>query len=80
MIFEAETQATANKKKKRLDVWDEDDNIYIGYIRGAVGVTNVSIKVTERRLTWFGHVRRRPLEHACRLIMDTGKKKKRKID
>ena len=72
MIFEAETQATTNKKKKILDVWDEDDNNNIYYIRGAGGVTNVSSKVTERRLTWLGHVRRRPLEHACIKITTIG--------
>ena len=37
------------------------DEIKNEYIRGAIGVANISGKVTERR---FGQVRRRPLEQA----------------
>ena len=40
------------------------------HIRGAVGVANISGKVTERRLKLFGHVRRRPLEHNRMQITD----------
>ena len=41
-------------------------------------MTNISSKVTERRLKWFGHVQRHPLEHACRQIMDMKPPGKRK--
>ena len=51
--------------------------------RGVVGVAIISSKVTERRLKLFGHVKRRPLEHACGQIMDTkppGSKTKDEVD
>ena len=38
-----------------------NDNIKNEYIRGAIGVADVSIKVTERRLNGWGIIRRRPL-------------------
>ena len=47
----------------------QKDKIRNEYIRRAVGVANTSGKVTESRLMWFGCLRRRPGEHACRQIM-----------
>ena len=43
-----------------------------------IDANNISNKVTERRLKWFGHVQRRPLEHACRQIIDMKPAGKRK--
>ena len=69
MIYGAETWATT-KKEKRLEVYEmrllrrmlrgvtRKDKIKNEYIRGVVGVANISGKVTERLLNWFRHVRR----------------------
>ena len=59
------------------------DEIRNEYMRGVVGVAIISSRVTERRLKLFGHVKRRPHEHACRQIMDTkppGSKTKDEVD
>ena len=45
------------------------DKIRNEYTRGAIGVAIISSKMTERQLKWFGHVKRRQIEHACGQII-----------
>lgn len=40
------------------------------YIRGTVKVVEMSKKIQQRRLQWFGHVMRREDDHVCRRVMD----------
>ena len=71
---------TTKKEKRRLDVnemrtlrWmcgvTRRIQIRKEHMRGAVGVTHISGRLAEIRLTWFGHVTIRLLEHACRQII-----------
>ena len=68
MQAQTATLDTSKREEKRLSVnemrvlrWmcgvTQKDKIRNKYIRGAVGVVNISRKVTERR-KWLGHVKR----------------------
>ena len=46
------------------------DRIRNVYIRGTTKVTEVSKKIQEARLRWFGHVRRRDKNYIGRRIME----------
>ena len=39
-------------------------------------MVQASKKITEKRLKWYGHVRRMKEEHIVRRMLDTGEKKK----
>ena len=45
------------------------DKIRNGHIRGTTRVAQVSKKITERRLNWYGHVMRRDNEHILRKVL-----------
>ena len=81
IIYGVDRQATTMNDEKGLCKWNEDVEMERQYqpywMRWAVGVANISCTVTERRLKWSGHVRRRPLEDACRQIMDMKPPRKR---
>jgi len=70
MIYEAETWTMKKVYEKRLDVaemrmlrWNWGvtrlDRIWNEVIRSKMKATEVSKKIQERRLQWFGHVERR---------------------
>ena len=46
------------------------DRVRNNFIRGTVKVTEVSKKVQEARLGWYGHVMRRDWQHVAREVMD----------
>ena len=55
------------------------DNIRTEHVRGSVKVTPVTKKVTEKRLKWYGHVKRRDEGHVIRRMLDarvTGKRRR----
>ena len=46
------------------------DNIRTERIRGTTRVVKASKKITEKRLTWYGHVRRMKDAHRVRRMLD----------
>ena len=46
------------------------DNIRNEHIRGTTRVVHTSKKITEKRLKWYGHVRRMKEEHIVRRMLD----------
>ena len=46
------------------------DKIRNEYIRGTTRVAQASNKITEKRLKWYGHVRRMKEEHIVRRMLD----------
>ena len=46
------------------------DRIKNDFIRGTVKVTEISKKLQERRLQWFGHVMRREEDSVCKRTMN----------
>ena len=80
MLYGAETWATKKNQEKRLDVaemkmlrWTSGvtklDRIRNERIRGTIKVTEISKKIQERRLQWYGHVRRREEEYVGKRVM-----------
>ena len=56
------------------------DNIRNVHIRGTTRVVQASKKITEKRLKWYGHVRRMKEGHIVRIMLDVdipGKRKER---
>ena len=56
------------------------DKIRNEHIRGTTRVVQASKKITEKRLKWYGHVRRMKEEHIVRRMLDVDipmEKKKR---
>ena len=46
------------------------DTIRNEHIRGTTRVVQASKKISEKRLKWYGHVRRRKEEHIVRRMLD----------
>ena len=46
------------------------DKIRNEHIRGTTRVVQASKKITEKRLNWYGHVRRKKVEHIVRRMLD----------
>ena len=81
MLYGAETCATTRGQEARLEVngirmlrWmcgvTRRDNVRNEHIRGTTRVVQASKKITEKRLKWYGHVRRMKEEHIVRRILD----------
>lgn len=81
LLYGAETWALKNGQEKKLgvtemrmlkgDVWsDEGDRIRNDRIRGTVKVVEASMKAQERRLQWFGHVKRREEDYVGMRVME----------
>ena len=49
------------------------DKIRNEHIRGTTRVVQASKKITEKRLKWYGHVRRTKEEHIVRRMLDVDK-------
>lgn len=99
MMYGAETWPLKKMQERRLDVAEmrmlrfmcgvtRMDKIRNERIRGTVKVTEVSRKVQERRLQWYGHVMRREEDYVGRRVMEMevqgrrsrGRPKRRWID
>ena len=81
MVYGAETWPVKKAQERKLEVAEmrmlrwmcgvtRRDKIRNEYIRGTVKVVEVSKKIQQRRLQWFGHVMRREDDHVCRRVMD----------
>ena len=92
MMYGAETWAVKKAHEKRLDVAEmrmlrwmsgvtKMDRIRNERIRGTTKVGEISRKVQESRLKWYGHVSRREDEYVGKRVMGMevpGEKKERK--
>ena len=90
LLYGAETWATKGGNEARLDVnkmrmlrWmcgvTRRDKIRNEHFRGTARVVQASKKITEKRLKWYGHVRRMKEEHIVRRMLDveiTGKRRR----
>ena len=90
LLYGAETWATTRGQEARLEVnemrmlrWmcgvTRRDKIRNEHIRGTTRVVQASKKITEKRLKWYGHVRRMKEEHIVRRMLDgdiPGKKRR----
>ncbi len=54
------------------------DTIRNEHIRRATRVVQASKKITEKRLKWYGHVRRMKVEHIVRRMLDVDLSGKRR--
>ena len=81
LLYGAETWATTRGQEARLEVnemrmlrWrcgvTRRDKIRNVHIRGTTRVVQASKKITEKRLKWYGHVRRMKDEHIVRRMLD----------
>ena len=81
MLYGAETWPIKKEQERRMEVAEmrmlrwmcgvtRKDKIRNELIRGTVKVLEVSKKVQERRLKWFGHVMRREDEYVCKRVMN----------
>ena len=81
LLYVAETWATTRGQEARIEVnemrmlrWmcgvTRRDKIRNEHIRGTTRVVQASKKSTEKRLKWYGHVRRMKEEHIVRRMLD----------
>ncbi|XP_068221829.1 uncharacterized protein [Palaemon carinicauda] len=81
MMYGAETWAIKKTEEKKLDVADmrmlrwmcevtRRDKIWNEVIRGTIGVRELSGKIQESRLRWYGHVMKRDEEYIWRRVME----------
>ena len=81
LLYGTETWATTRGQEARLEVnemrmlrWmcgvTRRDKIRNEHIRGTTRVVQASKKITEKRLKWYGHVRRMKEEHIVRRMLD----------
>ena len=90
LLYGAETWSTTKSKEKSLEVnemrmlcWmcgvTKKDDIRKEHVRGSVKVAPVTKKITEKRLKWYGHIKRRDEGHVLRRMTDSqlpGKRRK----
>ena len=81
MLYSCETWPMKRAQERRMEVAEmrmlrwmcgvtKRDRIKNNLIRGTVKVAEVSKKLQERRLQWFGHVMRRGDEFPCKTVMN----------
>ena len=81
LLHSSETWPIKRAQERRMEVAEmrmlrwmcgvtRRDRIRNDYIRGTVKVTEVTEKMQERRLQWFGHVMRKEEESVCRRVMN----------
>ena len=89
LMYVAETLATRRGQEARLEVnemrilrWmcgvTRRDKIRNEHIRGTTRVVQASKKITEKRLKWYGHVRRMKEEHIVRRYARCGHTREKK--
>ena len=89
LLYGAETWATTRGQEARQEVnemrmlrWmcgvTRRDKIRNEHIRGTTRVGQASKKITEKRLKWYGHVRRMKEEHIVRRMLDVDPPRKRR--
>ena len=81
MLYGTETASMKKAHEKKMDVAEmrmlrwmcgvtREDRIRNDYIRGTTKVLEVSKKVEEGRLRWYGHIRRREEDHVGKQTME----------
>ena len=86
LLYGAETWETTRGQEARLEVnemrmlrWmcgvTRRAKIRNEHIRGTTRVVQASKKITEKRLKWYGHLRRMKEEHIVRTMLDVDKTK-----
>ena len=77
LLYGAETRSTTKTRERRLEVnkmrmcgVTKTDQIRNEHVRGSVKVAPVTKKITEKRLKWYGHVKRRDEGHVLRRTLD----------
>ena len=81
MLYGTETASMKKTEEKRMDVAEmrmlrwmsgvtREDKIRNEYIRGSTKVIELSKKIQEGRLRWYGHLLRRDDDHVGRHIME----------
>ena len=81
LLYSSETWPMKRAQERRMEVAEmrmlrwmcgatRRDRIKNDYIRGTVKVAEVTKKMQERRLQWFGHVMRKEEESVCRRVMN----------
>ena len=81
LLYSSETWPMKRAQERRMEVAEmrmlrwmcgvtRRDRIKNAYIRGTVKVTEITKKMQERRLRWFGHVMRKEEESVCRRVMN----------
>ena len=81
MLYGAETWPIKRAQESKLEVAEmrmlrwmlgvtRRDKVRNSLIRGTAKVTEVTKKVQERRMQWFGHIKRREEEYVGRRILD----------
>ena len=89
IVYGLETVAVTKKQVKEIEVAEtkmlrfamgvtRKDKIRNEYIRSAVKVERLEMKMREGRLRWYGHVMRRDQEYIGRKMMEMGLPGKRK--
>ena len=74
MIYSAETWSTTKREEERMNVnemrmlrWaagvTRRDRVPNRYIRGSMKIAEISKKIMEKRLVWYGHIGRRTEDH-----------------
>ena len=81
MLYGAEASGSKRAQEKKLDVAEmkmlrfacgvtKMDRIRNDRIRRTIKVTEISKKVQEKRLQWYGHVMRRDEDYVGRKVME----------
>ena len=81
LLYGAETWATTRGQEARLEVNEMSMLIWMcgvarrdkfrnEHIRGTIRVVQASQKITEKRLKWYGHVRKMTEEHIVRRMLE----------
>ena len=89
LVYCVETRATMKSQQRRLEVnemrmlrwmcrFTKKDKIRNEHVRGSVKVEPVTTKMTEKRLKWYGHVKRREEGHVIRRMLDAPVQGKRR--
>ena len=81
MLYGTETASMKRTEEKKMDVAEmrmlrwmcgvtREDRIRNEYVRGSTKVVEISKKIQEGRLRWYGHLLRRDEDHVGRQIME----------
>ena len=77
LLYVSQMWATNKRDEDRLAVvemrmprwmngWTRADRVKNRFVRDSMKAADIRLRVTERRLKWFGHVKRREEEHVLR--------------
>ena len=81
LMYGLETAPLKKTEERKLDVTElkmlrwmsgvtMKDRVKNEYIRGTIKVTDISKKIQEARLRWYGHIKRREEGHVARDVLE----------